>query len=141
MTDKQVNKVRIFSQQMEECKFILPLMDNTNKNLVGQHIELTRDLLKAFGGYTVTVGKGVWLDDTGEPVRDEVKIYTVAAGFHTNVNKQGAALPPSIKASKDAASTNDYLRQLAADYCVRANVDAIYITVRGGKVEIVGVEQ
>ena len=36
------------------------------------------ELCKAFGGYTVTAGQGAWISPSGDFIKEQVQVYTVA---------------------------------------------------------------
>jgi hypothetical protein len=64
---------------MREASIILPC-DPTEKRLFEtEHRHLAAKLANHFGGFTVTEGKGGWIDPSnGKTIYDDVRVYTVA---------------------------------------------------------------
>ncbi len=99
---------------MREARLILPERDNDGNSLTGVHEALQDRLCDAFGGFTLTYGKGGWKNDAGLLFREAVYIYDVAV--------------------KDAGAG---LRQIAQDLRVAARQEAVYLRLPTGDVVFV----
>lgn len=62
---------------MRIAQINLPTFDNAGVHLDAVHAELHRDLCDVFGGFTVTDGRGAWVDN-GKLYFEAVKVYQIA---------------------------------------------------------------
>jgi len=66
---------------MHLVQLFLPLYDNEGEPLPRElHARVRRELVERFGGltaYTRAPARGLWQEDEGEPVRDDLVIYEV----------------------------------------------------------------
>lgn len=63
---------------MREARLILPENDNTGAPLKAVHEALQDRLCEAFGGFTLSFGRGGWKNDAGLLFREPVMIYNIA---------------------------------------------------------------
>lgn len=100
---------------MREAKIILPHADNEGRELTSVHNALMRDLCLAFGGATITDGRGAWVDG-GKTYDELVRVFHVAA-------------------EATARNMSD-LRRLARFHAVKAKQLAVYLVNFDGVAEI-----
>jgi hypothetical protein len=62
---------------MRIAQINLPVFDNNGVNLDAVHETLARNLCVIYGGFTVTAGRGAWVDN-GRLYHEDVKVYQVA---------------------------------------------------------------
>ena len=102
---------------LRPAKIILPVQDNGGYFLDFAHFKLRSDLAKIWGGCTVTIGQGCWVNEHGKVFDEPVKIYTVA-----------------MPVSQSARTT---LRNIAIELAAKCGQEAIYVEHADGTVEFV----
>lgn len=100
---------------MIECKFILPTNDNYGESLLDMHKQLKAELVKNFGGCTISNAVGCWQAQDGSVYDEAVITYQVAL----NNDKKEKTL----------------FRDIAIDYGKKAKQLSIYISINN-KIEI-----
>jgi hypothetical protein len=96
---------------MRIAQLNLPVFGNDGVNLDAVHNALSVDLCQFFGGFTVTQGRGAWVD-AGKLYHEDVKVYQIAF----DANADGVA---------------DLLRAIARDYGKAANQIAMFLVIDG----------
>lgn len=106
----------VTTSTLKEARIVMPLPEGGRP----RHLEMRRQLVEAFGGYTACRGKGGWLDPvTNEVVNDNVIVYDVAIKPGQNVK----------------------LYLIAKQTAEALNQEAVYIRYPDGVVEIVPISQ
>jgi len=98
---------------MREFTFKMPLNDNNDLPMVKLHNRYKAQLCALFGGLSVTLGHGMWVNEDNKLFDEEVATYTIAC----------------------EADKLDLAQTLAEDFGRAAKQEAIYIN-RDGKVSI-----
>lgn len=104
---------------MREGLIILPQADNSGNSLETLGNDLAASIGRAFGGCTVTEGRGIWVD-IGEVYDEPVWQFTVAYS-------------PS-------AENDRQLRRLAENYGLAAKQLTVYVRFASGTVEIIDID-
>jgi len=65
-------------ERLYEISFVLPVKDNQGADLSALHTSMQVEAVKAFGGITVMLQHGLWINAKGMPVMDKSERYTVA---------------------------------------------------------------
>lgn len=100
---------------MREARIIMPLV-STDSQHTREHDRLKRALAQNFGGYTVTIGSGGWVDGRGFLIRETVAIYDIAM--------------PDTKLNRSR------VRDLAYLTAVELKQESVYVRTPDGNVHI-----
>jgi len=76
---------------MKLAKIILPLLDNSGRDLFYEHQQLQKELLEIWGGFTRIEGAGQWKSPGGKVYAENVMIYEVAMGHSDAIHLRALA--------------------------------------------------
>lgn len=102
---------------MFEARIILPQNDNQGREISAVNKLLASRIVSEFGGVTVTLGHGMWKDPKGRVVAEAVVVYDIAV------------VP--------GAATEYALEQIAAEACINAGQECVYLRYPDGEVVFV----
>jgi hypothetical protein len=102
---------------LREARINLPVADNSGKPLDTVRDQLARALAESFGGFTLTRGRGGWINADGKLYDEPVHVFDVAA--------------------EDNADSETKLEAIADWLKVAANQEAVYVRFPSGRVQIV----
>lgn len=102
---------------LREARINLPVVDNTGKLVDTVRDQLARALAESFGGFTLTHGRGGWINADGRLFDKPVYVFDVAADDSEDSEMKLAAIANWLKHA--------------------ARQDAIYVRYPSGRVQIV----
>ena len=123
-----------------ECRIILVDPGADTECDVFNRIETANEtalaaLAKAFGGYTITAGRGGWLAPDGTLHADHVLIADVAAPTFLPVSHAGGVV--THEAERAGMYAAGVLIGVARDYARAADQQCVYVRLPGGDVHLI----
>lgn len=99
-----------------KTEFVIHLMvsDNNHHDLTNLNNKTLVSIAKAFGGFTVTEGRGGWVNEEGKLFDEAILRVTIAAD--------------------NTPENSGKLKQIALNYKQEANQEAVYIRAMDGAV-------